>query len=372
MRLFCYLTLIMGLITTQCYAEYRPPVSTNSTLKVKYDRQAVPSSLVIWDNLSGGYDSTDAQKWARNALVCLSSTDTSNGACRTSPVWWSSGDASDINVPLKFTLDGTGKTVVLVVTAVHIPCRGCTTKYPASNAVINTQINSETLFTYSITQSQLSKLNQPGVWKATLKQNLWQWDPRQYLNSWTANIVLTVTDMNNQQIYFPAFPYSSPKVDLNLSNRPGTGKNSTASGIASLDMCLYDGSNSSSNRVNMTFRDEGASATGRADGLFSVYLNGADKSQASNRLDYQVSVINPTTGASQTISNGSEISWTGTNQRNILRQVVLPGLSNVSLCVPAPIKLTLPVFNLSDKVAGHYTGKLTIIYTPSTQSSIYQ
>lgn len=188
--------------------------------------------------------------------------------------------------------------------------------------------------------------------------------------SWTANIVLTVTDLNNQQVYFPAFPYSTPRVDLNLNNRPGTSKNTAASGSASLDMCLYDGSNSSSNRVNMLFSDEGAGATGRTAGLFSVYRSGADKTQAANRIDYQVSVINPTTGAAQAISNGTEISWTGTNRRNIQRQVVLPGVPGASLCVPAPIRLVTPAFNLADKTAGHYTGKLTIIYTPSTQSSV--
>ncbi|WP_336796232.1 CfaE/CblD family pilus tip adhesin [Erwinia aphidicola] len=286
-------------------------------------------------------------------------------------MWWS-GSASDANIVLKFSLDGTTTSVNLTVVGRRQP-PGCNFLYPASNAVLCNALGGPATFTYRIAQSELAKLTTPGIWRATLRQDLWQWEgPQQYLNTWTASIVLTVTDLNNHQVYFPAFPYSTPSVDLNLNNLPGTSRNTAASGSASLDMCLYDGSNSSSNRVSMLFSDEGASATGRAPGLFSVYRTGADRAQAANRIDYRVSVINPTTGAAQAISNGTEITWTDTNRRNIQRQVVLPGVPGVSLCVPAPIRLVTPEFNLADKAAGRYTGKLTIIYTPSTQSNVSQ
>lgn len=385
MKKFCYLGLMLGALgagVTPCYAVYEAPMDRNTALTVKYDRMAVPSSLTIWDRLSGGRDDTDGQKWGRNILVCKSSSDSTFGSCnRTAPIWWQNGLSSDANITLKFTLDGTSTSINLTVVGRHIitwyspsSCAAVGFKdYPASNATgCGGAKEATNLFTYTISQSELTKLTTPGVWRATLKQDLWQWDPRQYLNTWTASIALTVTDLNNQQVYFPAFPYSTPRVDLNLNNRPGTSKNTAASGTASLDMCLYDGSNSSSNRVNMLFSDEGAGATGRTAGLFSVYRTGADKTQAANRIDYQVSVIDPTTGAAQAISNGTEITWTGTNQRNIQRQVVLPGVPGASLCVPAPIRLVTPAFNLADKTAGHYTGKLTIIYTPSTQSNVSQ
>lgn len=352
-------------------------MARNTTLTAKYDRMSVPSSLTIWDNLSGGRDDTDGQKWARNTLVCKSSSDSTYGACnRTAPAWWQNGSPSDANITLKFTLEGSSTSINLNITGRHdfraITPASCAVivNYPASSATgCDGLLEATNLFTYTISQGELAKLTTPGVWRATLKQDLYQWAST-YLYTWTASIVLTVTDLNNQQIYFPAFPYSAPRVDLNLNNRPGTSKNATASGTASLDMCLYDGSNSSSNRVNMLFSDEGASATGRAAGLFSVYRTGADKTQAANRIDYQVSVINPTTGVAQEIKNATEISWSNTNQRNIQRQVVLPGVPGVSLCVPAPIQLITPAFNLADKAAGYYTGKLTIIYTPSTQSNV--
>ena len=359
----------LGAGVTPCYAVYEAPVARNTTLTVKYDRMSVPSSLQIWGNLSGGSDDTAKDKWVRNTLVCQSTSDPTFGACnRTAPIWWQSGLSSDANITLKFTRDGASTSVNLTVVGLHNAVGGYCGSFPASSAFGCSPATS-TAFTYTISQSELSKLTTPGVWRATLKQDLWQW-ASPYLNTWASNIVLTVTDLNNQQVYFPAFPYSTPRVDLNLNNRPGTSKNTAASGTASLDMCLYDGSNSSSNRVNMLFSDEGAGATGRAAGLFSVYRTGADKTQAANRIDYQVSVINPTTGAAQAISNGTEITWTNTNQRNIQRQVVLPGVPGVSLCVPAPVRLITPAFNLADKAAGRYTGKLTIIYTPSTQSNV--
>ncbi|MEB7886708.1 CfaE/CblD family pilus tip adhesin [Serratia fonticola] len=171
------------------------------------------------------------------------------------------------------------------------------------------------------------------------------------------------------QIYFPGNMVAAPKVDLNISNRPGSQKNTNASGHTSLDMCLYDGNNSSSSRISLRFMDEGASAPGRVAGRFSVYLQDGNKALATNRLDYRLSVINPTTGAMQDVDNEKEIIWTDTNRRNIQREVILPGVPGVSLCVPAPLTLVTPAFLLADKKAGRYTGKLRIIYTPTTQTA---
>lgn len=182
----------------------------------------------------------------------------------------------------------------------------------------------------------------------------------------TYNIHVVVTDENMQTIYFPQFPASQPVVNLNLDIFPGNLQQGTAKGKTSIDMCLYDGSNSSSNHVILRFEDEGTSAPGRPTGQFSVYLDGADKSTAANRLDYNVSVLNPTTGILQQVNNGVQIQWDNTNKRNILRQVVLPGIPGVSLCVPAPLTLTTPEFPLSTKSGGHYSGVLKIFYMPVT------
>jgi hypothetical protein len=380
-KLSLYRVLTLGLLSglsTQLHAEPEvPPVARNTTLTVKYDLQAIPSTLVIWDRLGGGYND-DNNVWGRNTLVCISNTDTSYGACRAIiPIWWQSGVASDSSISLKFSLKGTNITQDLVVKGIHYNCSrlgACgSTPYPASSALnYNPNLNfDETFFSYTIPTNELAKLK-AGVWTATLKQNLMKWNPSALLHVWTANIILTVTNLNNQQIYFPAFPYAAPRVDLNLSNRPGTQNNTMAGGSSSLDMCLYDGSNSSSNRISLIFSDESSSAPGRNPGSFSVYREGADKTKAANRIDYALSVIDPTTGGSVLVKNGAEFVWSDTNQRQIQRQVVLPGVSGVSLCVPAPLRFNTAAFKLADKAAGHYTGKLTIIYTPSTQSNVFQ
>ena len=335
------------------------PTTETTSFSATYDKSSVPSSLYIWNEQTKGSGSE-----AMNvAMVCQSTTDTTRGACPTTPVWASQTGSATLT--LRFVQDGTNAVRDIAIT--NQRWNGWRWR-PVWNS-INSVYEVPPKFSYWISQADLRNLT-GGIWRATLIMDYKKWTNTSLGTTWTANIVLTVTDLNNLQIYFPAFPYTTPMVDLNLNNRPGTSRNAAASGSASLDMCLYDGSNSSSTRVNMLFSDEGASATGRTSGLFSVYRTGADKTQAANRIDYQVSVINPTTGAAQAIRNGTEITWTGTNRRNLQRQVVLPGVPGASLCVPAPIQLITPAFNLADKTAGHYTGKLTIIYTPSTQSSI--
>lgn len=364
------------LASAPCLAVYEAPMARNTTLTATYDRMSVPTKLVVWDNLSGGWDDTDGNKWGQNTLVSLSATDATFGAGATEPKGWNIAPPQDWYVRLKFSLEGTSTSVDLLVRSSHTltflspaSCIYGSPEYAASSASsCHGLLEGTNLFSYYIAQSELAKLTLPGVWTATLKQNLTKWY-KVHLNLWTASIRLTVTDLKSQQIYFPAFPGTAPRVNLNLSNRPGTQNNTTAAGSASLDMCLYDGSNSSSTQINMIFRDEGAAATGRAEGMFSVYREGGDKGQASNRLDYRVSVVNPTTGAVQGISNGTEIVWNNTNKRNIQRQVVLPGVPGVSLCVPAPITLFTPTFKLADKAAGRYTGRLTVVYTPSTQTA---
>jgi hypothetical protein len=344
-------------------------------IKVTFDRGSLPTRLFIWDSVFGGSSKPECNNTidcinvdALNNLICYSENNAAYGACPTKLIWGSSVPANS----LKLTFKHEGNTsVTLDLTSIKVRAGF---QYVASWKASNLQSG----FSVYIPAAELNKLTLPGRWQARLKMRVMAWDICDaYLTTgcagiqrvdWNADIMLDVTDLGRQLIYFPAFPNATPQVNLNLNNRPGA-QNTTASGTTSLDMCLYDGSNSSSNRISLLFQDEGASASGRPAGQFSVYRQGADKNQASNRLDYQVSVINPTTGAVQNVSNGSEIIWTNTNRRNIQRQVVLPGVQGVALCVPAPITLTTPTFRLADKTAGRYTGRLRIIYTPTTQTS---
>lgn len=168
------------------------------------------------------------------------------------------------------------------------------------------------------------------------------------------------------QIYFPSSPYYNPVIRLNIKNKYPGSNSTSIQDSTTLDMCLYDGSNSTSRGVKITFKDNTSGVSNRPPGYFSIFRRDGDNSQINNRLDYVVSVINPVTGSRQEVNNGVEVYWAGVNEKRLLRQVILPGVPGVSLCVPAPVTLSTSLINNSGKMAGNYSGTLTIIYTPST------
>jgi hypothetical protein len=164
------------------------------------------------------------------------------------------------------------------------------------------------------------------------------------------------------QIYFPEFPSGSPRVNLMLQKATP----SSMEGTRTLSMCLYDGDDASSSRTTLTLMDEGSPAPGRPAGQFSVYRLGGNKTAQTDRVDYQVSIINPTTGAREQVSQGNAIVWNGTAKRAVQHLVSLPGIPGLSHCLPAPLTLRTPAFGIGDKSAGRYNGQLKIIYRPST------
>ncbi|WP_447088445.1 MULTISPECIES: CfaE/CblD family pilus tip adhesin [Enterobacter] len=370
MKMVLWVIFIVTLGMSFCQA-----ADLNRSYSLTFDRAGVPQDYVFMRYETSGtpYNGFGTIPSNVNAWVCTSATNSTNGACETSasvssnsPYMQSYQSRSmdyGQNIKLSFTDKSTNVSKELIVKG--FLGNGCVIHY--MSYYTSCEASSPASLYLHILGDQL-KLLTGGEWKATLM--LYQRNSNSSsvnLGTWTINLTINVTDTGSQQIYFPRFNTASPVVNLNLNNRPGTGNNLTASGSASLDMCLYDGSNSTSRQVSLIFSDEGSPASNRPGGQFSVYRRGADKSQEANRLDYEVTVINPVTGASQTVSNGTEIVWQNTNQRNIQRQVALPGVPGVSLCVPAPITLITPSFSLSNKNAGFYTGQLKIIYTPTTQ-----
>ena len=107
--------------------------------------------------------------------------------------------------------------------------------------------------------------------------------------------------------------------------------------------------NSTSTRAYLRFEDDGLPAADRAEGAFSIRRRGGSQSDARDRLDYQVSVTHPVTGATETVANGKTVVWQGTNDPQYLRQVILPGGHETVLCIPAPIILKTPAFAASSK-----------------------
>lgn len=83
--------LLILLLACICIAEAQAgsPAGRNTSVAFAFDRQSPPARLDIWLHESGGYDSSDPQKWGRNTLTCQSRTDTTYGACMTAPVWLS-------------------------------------------------------------------------------------------------------------------------------------------------------------------------------------------------------------------------------------------------------------------------------------------
>ncbi|EML2224502.1 CfaE/CblD family pilus tip adhesin [Klebsiella aerogenes] len=380
--------LLILLLASICFAEAQAgsPAGRNTSVAFAFDRQSPPARMDIWLHESGGYDTSDPQKWGRNTLTCQSRTDTTYGACMTAPVWFPANPAAPYPINLRFTHAITNKTVDVKVYGEHHMFINNKTfvfaSYVTGGTVDASAWNSAPYFDFYIVRSELNKLDQAGIWTATLKQDLREWGSAScggdfnnvnigcpgYLTiaKWQANLRIEVVDPGNQQIYLPAFPHSTPVVNLNLTNFPGRPGGSEIKGENSLDMCLYDGNNSTSSRAFLRFEDDGLDATGRAEGAFSIRRRGGSQTDPRDRLDYQVLVTNPTTGATEVAANGKTLTWEGTNNRRYLRQVVLPGGRESVLCIPAPITLKTPAFAASSKNAGDYTGTLRVIYTPST------
>ncbi|MDM3355834.1 CfaE/CblD family pilus tip adhesin [Citrobacter sp. Cb004] len=362
------------------------PAGRNTSVDISFDRMAAPARFDIWVHEPSGYDVAEPQKWGRNTLTCLSRTDSAVGACMTAPAWFTANPGTPYAINLRFTHALTSKTVDLKVYGDHYMFfNNKVFTYPSfitGGTEIVANWTREPYFDFYIVKSELEKLALPGIWTATLKQNLRQWDSGncggnfadpntgcpgyRAIASWQATMRIEVVDPGNQQIYLPAFPHSTPIVNLNLTNFPGRSGGSEIQGENTLDMCLYDGKNSTSTRTYLRFEDDGLPSTDRAEEAFSIRRRGGSQTDARDRLDYQVFVTNPVTGATETVANGKTLVWQGTNDPQHLRQVVLPGGRESVLCVPAPIVLKTPAFAASSKNAGDYTGTLRIIYTPST------
>lgn len=389
-----FLTAIICIYTPDLFCADIAPTAHHVVLSVSMDKASLPDEVKIFDNIFGGQttrpdggDDSGYVRWHKNnTLTCLSRTDTANGACPTNPYWGNGfpgqGTIFDGEIVLRFTQENTGKTVDLTLNGI----RTKSTSVAASlwNATGNRPRHPVTFF-LAIPRAGLAKLSagaQP--WKAKLKMNLTQWSyncepparhtasrgcPGTALMLWTADITLKITDLGTQQIYLPEYGSGKPVVDMGLKVSKFGTPNASASASRTVDMCLYDGSNSSASQISMLFTDDGKTAPGRPEGYFSVYTGSG--SDLTHRLDYRLSVINPVTGSPQAVNNGTEIVWTGVSAeagKVKTRLVSLPGVSGMVQCVPAPVTLNVPEFKISSKSPGRYTGVLRVIYTPTTQS----
>ncbi|MBN6033267.1 CfaE/CblD family pilus tip adhesin, partial [Pantoea ananatis] len=191
--------LPIGLIVISFFSHADTIPTNNTSLTMSFDKRGVPNSITIWNALSGGESPANPQLLGRNTLVCQSDSDSTYGSCFTRPIWLRSNIGNYDNkiwkiIKLKFCQDA-GECIDLKLDAWHVVdgefyshiVDAVFYSPPYAAYILNKNGNK---FTYSLSQSELSQLT-AGTWKATLKQALYQWDPKKYLTTWTANITLT-------------------------------------------------------------------------------------------------------------------------------------------------------------------------------------
>lgn len=353
-------------------ADVLPPSPQNIAISTSFDKAASPATLYIWNNASGGYDSGNNARWGLNYWTCTSDSDPAPGKCSTKK--YQSG--WDTKIALEFVEQRSRATQVLNLYAVRtgewVPtavCGGDGGKYadqkPMNTSAQNTcrgQTTAGVSLIVRIDPAELKKIPVGGIWKAGLKIILHNSsDSERY--DWQADITLNVTDNNNQKIYLPEFGEAQPQIDLNLRPLPGTtASQSKMRGTANIDMCLYDGYGANSSSFMLNFQDTGPDS-GRNSNLFSVYREGGNPQNEQDRIDYTLSLRSPVSNADININRGEDVTLSNINQAQI-RQVHLPGILQPVICVPAPLKLQTPEFNISSKAAGRYSGTLRINFTP--------
>ncbi|MFO6490736.1 CfaE/CblD family pilus tip adhesin [Hafnia alvei] len=380
------LLFIISILVVSSYAraDIEQPTGRDTQITEYFDKQSIPSNINIWVNESGGYNETSPAIWGRNSLVCYSSSNPINGQCSTSSTW---NQRNSSSVPLAFIEKRSKLRVVLNVTGYHTPY--WTDNVGKCYADFNLKIDSgadvkcatymqsadKQVFNAYLTQQEIRKLPVGGIWQAELKMKLMQWSPEKNLGNWNAKITLNMSDTSNQAIYFPSFGAgqgkdAQPHVDLNLRPLPGGDRQvlGKLSGSTSLDMCLYDGygSNSRSFQVQLSEPQEyPENPVGRQSGQFSVYNDTGNHNEAGNRIDYGIKMYFPGSNSFQDVANGTTYTLDNINTDDIRAVRLASNISNVVLCVPTPLQINTPAFNIVDKTTGHYTGKIRVVFTPS-------
>jgi hypothetical protein len=200
-----------------------------------------------------------------------------------------------------------------------------------------------------------------GLWDAHWKLRLHRRD-RGDVSEVNVKIHLTITDTKNVQIFLPQHNTTTPTVDLGLTGQ--VSRDGRTTGHRNIDMCLYDGFGAHSSLFDVTIKD-GLTVPQRAPGNFSVVRDGTSGQSPGERIDYRVTYMH--NGQRKTFINGETVSLPGGDNAEV-RSVYLPNIPVPVMCKPMPLTLETPEFNAKEKAAGSYTGKLKIIFSPSTQS----
>jgi len=225
--------------------------------------------------------------------------------------------------------------------------------------------NARTLTAY-LPQSELNNLPVGGVWEGQLK---FKFNKAGTVVDYLANITLKGKTIGKQDIYFPEFNGANPLVQLDLHPTGSVTGNSFVEDVTTLDMCLYDGFNSNSDSMRLSFKDEGRAGAGRKEGYFSIYNTASAATEDSERIDYRLEMFDPHSKGWMSVKNNDAFTLSaGTNGQDQIRPVRLPSINYPVLCAPAPLRLIVDKFRVADKTAGYYKGILTVEFSPSLNS----
>nr|WP_274922503.1 CfaE/CblD family pilus tip adhesin [Citrobacter youngae] len=223
------------------------------------------------------------------------------------------------------------------------------------------------LLTVFIPQSEMNNLPVGGVWKGSLKLRAQPNGSGAF--DYNADITLKGKATGKQDIYFPEFNGANPLVQLDLHPTGSVTGNSFAEDVTTLDMCLYDGYNSNSDSMTLSFSDEGRAGAGRNEGDFSIYNTGTGGTAAAERIDYHLEMFDPHSKSWMAVkNNNSFVLSAGVNGQDQIRPVRLPSISYPVLCAPTPLRLIVDKFRVTEKAAGYYKGTLHVEFSPSLNS----
>lgn len=356
-RVFLFITLLAAalmFVSPKTFAQEIPPHTWNDKIERTFDLSS-PSEVVVWDDKIALRDSKAVPNWnSRGYWVCHSDSDDSFGACATKGRW----RANDYDFKLRFTEAKSGATRTLDVLAKKTRLG----LESSLNGPRGGKDPAEVRIDVRISSSELRKLPAGGIWKAHLKLKQMTWGLMESVADTNAEITLHVTDTKNVQIYLPEHSTTTPTVDLGLTGQVSRG--GRTAGRRNIDMCLYDGFGSNSSWFDVTVKDD-LSVRQRVAGNFSVVRDGTSGQAPRERVDYGVSYLH--NGQRQPLNNGETVRLLGGGYAEV-RLVFLPNIPVPVMCKPMPLTLETPEFNVKDKDAGSYSGKLRIIFSPSAQS----
>lgn len=371
-RYYLLCQLLLACVALSCslsaYAQFTiVPADALQFVSSSFEKGYLRQSLPVFDKrkfcqVPSGGQTWDKARCENVALLCKSSTNTVNGACPTSAIRDGaiSGPAGSVtDIVLRFTEQRSRVSTDVTLHGYRLLTGGTT--QPLNK--VGGGGDGTSAFYVELPLTSLPQLPFGGIWKAMLKTNMYMWEDRKTY-TWDADITLKIADSRNMQIYMPQLTGNTPTVDLHLQARSTAGGDTMVDGHAHIAACLYDGYNSNSTKFTLT-----ASNPDGAD--FQVKsLSDAPKAGNAGTVAYQVKVNAPGSDGPASLvlqpNNPMEFFIPTTTQ---VQLVQLPNITGSVLCVPWGIDLDTSAFKQSEKIAGRYSGKLNILFSPSTNQS---